>query len=57
MTFYPLGFNTALKNFTSPRPPQFLYDYVIAVMGENMSFQNDGANILWCDYFQAYSNT
>ena len=29
---------------------------MLAVMKDNMSFQNDGADVLSCDYFQAYSN-
>ena len=56
VTFYPLGFNLALGNFTSAGPPWFLQDHVIAVMKDNMSFQNDGADVLSCEYFQAYSN-
>ena len=35
--------------------PRFLQDHVFAVMKGNMSFQNDGADVLSCDYFQAYS--
>ena len=56
MTFYPLAFHPAYGNFTSPGPPRFLQDHVFAVMKDNMSFQNDGADVLSCDYFQAYSN-
>lgn len=53
MTFYPLDFNMAVGNFTSPLPPWFLQDHVFAVMKDNMSFQNDGADVLSCDYFQS----
>lgn len=56
MTFYPLAFHPAYGNFTSPGPPRFLRDHVFAVMKDNMSFQNDGADVLSCDYFQGYSN-
>lgn len=51
MTFYPLGFNMAVGNFTSPSPPRFLQDHVVVVMKDNMSFQNDCADVLSCDYF------
>ncbi|KFZ22998.1 hypothetical protein V502_02523 [Pseudogymnoascus sp. VKM F-4520 (FW-2644)] len=44
----------AYGNFSSPRPPAFL-DHVLAIMRDNMSFQNDGADVLKCGYFQAYS--
>jgi hypothetical protein len=56
MTFYPLAFHPAHGNFTSPRPPRFLRDHVFAAMKDNMSFQNDSAEVLSCDYFQGYSN-
>ena len=56
MTFYPLAFHPAYGNFTSPGPPQFLTDHVFAVMKDNMSFQNDGADVLSCNHFQAYTN-
>jgi len=56
MTFYPLAFHPAYGNFTSPGPPRFLHDHVFAVMKDNMSYQNDGAAVLSCDYFQGYSN-
>ncbi|KAJ9651742.1 hypothetical protein H2201_009261, partial [Coniosporium apollinis] len=55
-TFYPLAFHPAYGNFSSPRPPSFLADNVLAIMRDNMSFQNDGADVLSCGYFQAYSN-
>jgi hypothetical protein len=56
LTFYPMAFHSAYGNFTSAGPPRFLKDHVLAVMKDNMSFQNDGADVLSCDYFQAYSN-
>jgi hypothetical protein len=56
MTFYPIAFHPAYGNFTSPGPPRFLNDHVFAVMKDNMSFQNDGADVLSCNYFQAYTN-
>lgn len=55
-TFYPLAFHPAYGNFSSPRPPSFLTDNILAVMKDNMSYQNDGADTLNCGYFQAYSN-
>ena len=55
-TFYPLAFHPAYGNFSSPRPPAFLMDNVLAVMQENMSYQNSGASVLSYGYFQAYSN-
>ena len=56
MTFYPIAFHPAYGNFTSAGPPRFLNDHVFAVMKDNMSFQNDGADVLSCNYFQAYTN-
>ena len=56
MTFYPMAFHPAYGNFTSDGPPRFLRDHVLSVMEDNMSFQNDGADILSCKHFQAYSN-
>jgi hypothetical protein len=56
VTFYPMAFHPAYGNFTSPGPPLFLKDHVLSVMRDNMSFQNDGADVLSCEYFQAYSN-
>jgi len=55
-TFYPLAFHPAYGNFSSPGPPSFLIDNVLAVMRDNMSYQNDGADTLSYGYFQAYSN-
>ena len=55
-TFYPLAFHPAYGNFSSPQPPSFLTDNILAVMKDNMSYQNDGADMLSCGYFQAYSN-
>jgi hypothetical protein len=51
MTFYPLAFHPSYGNFTSPRPPRFLHDHVFAVMKDNMSYQNDGAAVVSCNYF------
>jgi hypothetical protein len=56
MTFYPMAFHPAYGNFSSPGPPRFLRDHVLSVMRDNMSFQNDGADVLSCKYFHAYSN-
>jgi hypothetical protein len=56
LTFYPIAFHPAYGNFTSAGPPLFLRDHVLAVMQDNMSFQNDGADVLSCEYFQAYTN-
>ncbi len=54
-TFYPLAFHPAYGNFSSPQPPAFLVDNVLAVMRENVRFQNNGADALRYGYFQAYS--
>ena len=51
MAFYPLASNLAYGNLTSPGPPRFLQDHVFAVMKDNMSFQNDGADVLSYGYF------
>lgn len=55
-TFYPLGFHPAYGNVSSPEPPRFLATDQLAIMKDNMSFQNDGADVLEFGYFQAYSN-
>ncbi|KAF2133086.1 hypothetical protein P153DRAFT_394009 [Dothidotthia symphoricarpi CBS 119687] len=55
-TFYPLAFHPAYGNFSSPRPPAFLMDNLLAVMQENMSYQHDGASVLNYGYFQGYSD-
>lgn len=55
-TFYPLAFHPAYGNFSSSRPPSFLTDNLLAVMKDNMSYQNDGGDVLSYGYFQAYSN-
>lgn len=55
-TFYPLAFHPAHGNFSSPRPPAFLMDNLLAVMQENMSYQHNGASVLKYGYFQGYSN-
>ena len=55
-TFYPLGFHPAYGNFSSPEPPAFLKNNLLAIMKDNMSFQNEGADVLSFGFFQAYSN-
>jgi len=55
-TFYPLAFYLAYGNFSSPQPPTFLMDNLLAVMQENMSYQHNGAGVLSYGYFQGYSN-
>lgn len=55
-TFYPLAFHPAHGNFSSPRPPAFLMDNLLAVMQENMSYQHNGSSVLTYGYFQGYSN-
>ncbi|OBS15198.1 hypothetical protein FPOA_13940 [Fusarium poae] len=55
-TFYPLGFHPAYGNFTSDRPPAFLDSDLFNVMKENMSHQNQGADVLSFGFFQGYSN-
>ncbi|KAH6663548.1 hypothetical protein B0J14DRAFT_662058 [Halenospora varia] len=56
LTFYPMAFHPAYRNFTSASPLAFLKDHVLAVIRDNISFQNDGADVLSCEYFQAYTN-
>lgn len=55
-TFFPLGFHPAFGNFSSPEPPAFLAGNLLTIMRDNMSFQNDGADVLSFGFFQAYSN-
>jgi hypothetical protein len=54
--FYPLAFHPAFGNYTSAQPPAFLAGRLLAILRDNMSFQNDGADVLSCGYFQMYSN-
>ncbi|KAL8762993.1 MAG: hypothetical protein Q9194_007441, partial [Teloschistes cf. exilis] len=55
-TFYPLAFHPAYGNFSSPRPPAFLMDNLLAVMQENISYQHNGASVLHYRYFQGYTD-
>ncbi|KAL5583834.1 hypothetical protein FOVSG1_015185 [Fusarium oxysporum f. sp. vasinfectum] len=55
-TFYPLGCHPAYGNFTSDRPPAFLDSDLFTVIKENMSHQNQGADVLSFGFFQGYSN-
>jgi hypothetical protein len=55
-TFYPLAFHPAYGNFSSAKPPKFLADHVLAIMKDNLSYQNDGGDVLSGGYFQAFSN-
>lgn len=55
-TFYPLAFHPVYGNFSSPHPPSFLSDNLLTVMKDNMSFQNQGADVLSFGHFQGYSN-
>jgi hypothetical protein len=54
--FYPLGFHPVYGNFTSDHPPAFLDRNLFAIMKENMSYQNQGADVLSFGFFQGYSN-
>jgi hypothetical protein len=55
VTFYPLANHHAYGNFASGRPPAFL-DNVLTILRDNLSFENDGADVLYAGYFQGYSN-
>jgi len=55
LTFFPLAFHPAYGNFSSPKPPAFL-DPVLAILRDNMSYRNEGADVLSCGFFQGYSN-
>lgn len=55
-TFFPLGFHPAYGNFSSPEPPAFLADRLLAIIRDNMGFQNEGADVVSFGFFQAYSN-
>ncbi|KAL7758392.1 hypothetical protein ACKLNR_012919 [Fusarium oxysporum f. sp. zingiberi] len=50
-TFYPLGFHPAYGNFTSDRPPAFLDSDLFTVIKENISHQNQGADVLSFGFF------
>ena len=45
-TFYPLGFHPAYSNFLSPEPPAFLKNNLLAIIKDNMSFLNQGADVV-----------
>ncbi|KAF5239888.1 hypothetical protein FOXYS1_15478, partial [Fusarium oxysporum] len=55
-TFYLLGFHPAYGNFTSDHPPAFLDSDLFTVIKENISHQNQGADVLSFGFFQGYSN-
>lgn len=54
-TFYPLGFHQRYGNFSSGHPPEFLNN-LCTVMRDNMSYHNDGIDVLSFGFFQGYSN-
>jgi hypothetical protein len=54
-TFYPLAFHPRYGNYSSTRPPAFL-SHLCAIMRENASYKNEGADVVSFGYFQAYSN-
>ena len=51
-----LGVPPSARELHVARAARFLQDHVFAVIKDNMSFQNDGADVLSCEYFQAYTN-
>lgn len=55
-TFFPLGFHPAYGNFSSPEPPDFLSKNQLAITRDNMSYENEGADVVSFKFFQAYSN-
>ncbi|KAF5120471.1 hypothetical protein E5D57_013504 [Metarhizium anisopliae] len=55
-TFFPLGFHPAYGNFSSPEPPAFLSRNQLAITRDNMSYENEGADVVSFGFFQAYSN-
>lgn len=55
-TFFPLGFHPAYGNFSSSAPPDFLSKNQLAITRDNMSYENEGADVVSFGFFQAYSN-
>ena len=55
VTIYPMAFNQTYGNFTSACPPAFLSE-VLTILQDNLSVENDGADVLYAGYFQGYSN-
>lgn len=55
LVFYLLAFYPRYSNFSTLRPPEFL-DPICTIIQDNMSFQNEGAQVLSFGYFQGYSN-
>jgi hypothetical protein len=50
-----MAFHPAYEKLHVSRAPCFLKDHILTVMKENMGFQNDGADVLSCEY-QACTN-
>lgn len=55
-TFFPLAFHPAYGNLSSPEPPAFLANNRLAITRDNMSYENEGADVVQYKHFQAYSN-
>lgn len=55
-SFFPLGFHPAYGNFSSPEPPAFLSRNQLAITRDNMSYENEGTDVVSFGFFQAYSN-
>ncbi|KAG9249377.1 uncharacterized protein F5Z01DRAFT_641250 [Emericellopsis atlantica] len=55
-TFYPMAFHPAYGNFSSPEPPAFLDNKLFAIIQDNISYENDGGDVVSFGFFQAYSN-
>ena len=51
-----MAFHPCYGNVTSSRPPNFLADRVLTILADNLSYRNNGEEILRGGYFQAYSN-
>ncbi|OAQ59069.2 hypothetical protein VFPPC_12280 [Pochonia chlamydosporia 170] len=55
-SFFPLGFHPAYGNFSSPEPPALPSRNQLAITRDNMSYENEGADVVSFGFFQAYSN-
>ncbi|KAJ4161510.1 uncharacterized protein LMH87_007548 [Akanthomyces muscarius] len=55
-TFFPLAFHPAYGNLSSPEPPAFQANNRLAITRDNMSYENEGADVVQYKHFQAYSN-
>ena len=55
-TFFPLAFHPAYGNFSSSEPPAFMAKNQLAITRDNMSYENEGADVVRFGFSQGYCN-